>query len=223
MTSSIAPFKLMDCALTIVSVGRSAQTLRELRDHLAVVPAQSLSHHFYDSLLRPSFDDREYRNDFALWARRKLRDIRLAERLAVIDPMDFADLEHLRQHMLDIVEDRLSEVVDSPPGAAGQELHFLTSQFVILDTGVMATTPAELAALIPRSMAGSIFYHFVDARRRSSERADDYSSWLKEWGAGCDEVRRRLSAVDFYLWPLTELRERIAHCFEGIAPRRVAR
>jgi hypothetical protein len=219
MTGTITPFKLMDCALTIMSVGRSAQTLRELRDHLAVVPAQSLSHHFYDSLLRPSFDDREYRNDFALWARRKLRDIPLAERLAVIDPMDFADLEHLRQHMLDIVEDRLSEVVDSPPGASGQELHFLTSQFVVLDTGVMATTPAELAALIPRSMAGSIFYHFVDARRRTSERADDYSSWLKEWGPGCDEVRRRLSAVDFYLWPLTELRERIARCFEALAPR----
>jgi hypothetical protein len=219
MTGTIVPFKLMDCALTIVSVGRSAQTLRELRDHLAVVPAQSLSHHFYDALLRPSFDDREYRNDFALWARRKLRDIRLAERLAVIDPMDFADLEHLRQHMLDIVEDRLAEVVDSPPGAAGQEFHFLTSQFVVLDTGVMATTPAELAELIPRSMAGSIFYHFVDARRRSPERVDDYSSWLKEWGPKCDEVRRRLSAVDFYLWPLTELRERIARCFQDRAPR----
>ena len=59
MTGTIAPFKLMDCALTIVSVGRSAQTLRELREHLAAVPAQCLSHHFYDSLLRPSFDDRE--------------------------------------------------------------------------------------------------------------------------------------------------------------------
>jgi hypothetical protein len=53
---AIAPFKVMDCAITIISLGRSAQTLRELRDHLSVVPTQCLTHHFYDSLLRPSFE-----------------------------------------------------------------------------------------------------------------------------------------------------------------------
>lgn len=208
-----APFRVMDCALTIISLGRSAQTLRELRDHLAVVPTQCLTHHFYDSLLRPSFDDREYRNDFALWARRQLGDARLAERLAVVDPIDFADLEDLRAHLLDIVEDRLAEVVDAPPGAPGREFHFLRSQYVIVDTGLRAATPRDLADYVPRATPGSIFYHFVDARRRTPDRTDDFSLWLREWGEAYDEVRRRLAAVDFQLWSLTETRERIARCF----------
>jgi len=218
-----APFKVMDCALTIISLGRSAQTLRELRDHISVVPTQCLSHHFYDSLLRPSFDDREYRNDFALWARRQLGDRRLAERLAVIEPIDFADLEDLRAHLLDVVEDRLAEVVDAPPGAPGREFHFLRSQYVIIDTGLRAATPSDLAAHIPRATPGSIFFHFVDARRRTPERTDDYSLWLKDWGEAYDEVRRRLAAVDFHLWSLTETRERIARCFTDDASAEAGR
>ena len=216
MGEADTPFKIMDCAITTVSLGRSAQTLRELRDHLAVVPAQSLSHHFYDSLLRPSFDDREYRNDFALWARRQLRDVRLAERLAVIAE-EFPRDEPIRlQHLVDIVEDRLVEAVDAPSGAPGKEFHFMRSQFVVIDSGALAATPAELADLIPRSSTGSVFFHFVDARRRSPERVDDYSAWLRPRGPAFDEVRRRLAAIDFYLWSLTEIRERIARCFDAL-------
>ncbi|HET8948644.1 MAG TPA: DUF5752 family protein, partial [Candidatus Polarisedimenticolia bacterium] len=68
--SSPEPFRFRDCSLTIVSLGRVARNLRELRSELAAIPVASLQHHFYDAFLRPSFDDREYRNDFAAWSRR---------------------------------------------------------------------------------------------------------------------------------------------------------
>jgi hypothetical protein len=210
------PFRFKDCAMTILSLGRSAQNLRELRDWVAVVPVQSISHHFYESLLRPVFDDPEYRNDFALWARRHLHDNVLAERLGVIDPLEYEDVEAVRRQMLEVIEDRLAEIPHVPAVAPGHEFYFLRSHRVILDTGREASTPAELGAQIPRLSTGSIFYHFIEARRRPPIRMDDFSAWLVPWGAAYDRCRERLGAVDFHLWSLTELRTRIARCLKAL-------
>jgi len=217
MSQAPAPFKVMDCALTILALGRSAQTLRELRDHLASVPIQSIVHHFYDSLLRPAFDHPEYRNDFALWARHQLHDAVLAERLGVVDPTDYPDSEQLRQHLVDVIEDRLAEMDQVPQVARGREFHFLRSQFVVIDTGIEAHTPEELGALVPALSTGSIFFHFIEARRREPLKVDDFSAWLEGWGPSYLPVHERLAAVDFQLWGLTELRERIARCFDRSA------
>lgn len=65
-------FELMDCALITLATGKRAMNLRELRDRISEVEESSLYYHFYENLLRPSFDDPKYRNDFALWARRGL-------------------------------------------------------------------------------------------------------------------------------------------------------
>ena len=204
------PFRFKNCTLTTLSLGRSAQNLRELRDWIAVVPSSSLSHHFYESLLTPGFDDPEYRNDFALWSRRHLHDNVLAERLGVIDPLEFPDLEALRQHLLDLIEDRLAETPVAPATGPGHEFYFLRSQRVILDTGLRAATPAEMAEAIPHLPTGSIFYHFIEGRRRPPRRVDDFSAWLTQWGPLYDSYRERLEAIDFHLWSLTELRARLA-------------
>lgn len=66
--NKIAPFELMDCALITLTTGKSAINLRELRDRIAEAPESSLYYHLYENMLRPGFDDPEYRNDFALWA-----------------------------------------------------------------------------------------------------------------------------------------------------------
>jgi hypothetical protein len=205
-----APFVVMDCTLLIEALGRSAQTLRELRDHIGSVPRQSIAHHFHETLLRAAFDDPEYRNDFALWARRQLHDVVLAERLAVLDPIDFKDLEQLRQYLLEVIEDRLGELHHVPQVERGREFHFLRSRFVVFDTGIRAETPAGLAASMRHMSTGSVFYHFVEARRRPPLRMDDFSAWLENWGPKCVHVREELAAIDFQLWTLSELRQRIA-------------
>lgn len=213
MSPAPAPLKILDCSLLILSMGKSAQNLRELRDHLTIVPSQSIAHHFYDSLLRPTFDHPDYRNDFARWAGRQLRDELLAERLGVIDPIDFPDLEALRQSLIDAIEDRLSEVHDVPQAPGGQAFHFLGSRFVIIETGVRVSAPGELAAMLPSLSTGSIFIHFIEARRRTPLRKDDFSIWLEQWGSEYLPVCRGLESIDFYLWSLTELRELISDSF----------
>ncbi len=205
-----APFRFMDCAVVSLSLGKSAQNLRELRDRVAEAPPESLSHHFFESLLRPVFDDPEYRNDLALWASRNLRDDTLAERLGVIDPLEYDGIEALRLHVLDVIEDRLSECTQVPWAAPGREFYFLRSQMVVLDTGLRADRPAELAQRVPNLPTGSIFYHFVEGRRRPPLMVDDFSAWLERWGQEFDGCREKLSGIDFHLWSLTEMRGLIA-------------
>ncbi len=210
------PFRFRDCAVTTLSLGRSAQNLRELRDGVAEVPVESISHHFYESLLRPVFDDPEYRNDFALWARRQLHDNVLAERLGVIDPLELDDLESLRRLLLEVIEDRLYEAPYAPGVLPGHEFYFLKSQKVVLDMGRQAATPADLAAAIPHLPGGSIYYHFIEGRRRPPLRVDDFSAWLEGWGPATDAARQRLSGIDFHLWSLSELRALVAGCLGPI-------
>ena len=217
------PFRFMDCALIILSIGRPAHGLRELRDRAAEVPAQSIWHHFYETLLRPTFDDPEYRNDFALWARRGLRDHVLAERLAVIDPFEFETLERLREHLVDVLDDRLAEALSTPPVRPGQEFHFLRSQMIVVDTGLRAATATEMAVQIPLLPPGSLYYHFIEGRRREGRREDDFSTWLRGWGEGVEPLRERLAAIDFRLWPLPDLRRLVGAALAMPAAAEVAR
>jgi hypothetical protein len=214
-----APFRVMDAALAILSVGRSAQSLRELRDHLGVVPAGSLWHHLGDVILRPSLENPELRNDFARWAHRRLGDDTLAERLAVIDVGDFNDGERLRQALLDIVDDRLAEVASVPMAPVGHEFHFMTSQTIIFDTGLTAADPRALGRLIPSLSTGSIFFHFVEARRRPAPGVDDFSHWLSGWGDQGELLMGKLASVDLHRWSLIEMRDRIAACFQKVGER----
>ncbi|HET9481665.1 MAG TPA: DUF5752 family protein [Candidatus Polarisedimenticolia bacterium] len=215
-----APFEVKDCALITLALGRTAQNLLELRERITAVPAESLYHHIYHTLLRPTFDDPEFRNDFALWARRELHDHHLAEQLGVIDPADFEDLESLRQGLLDVIEGRLAEIDHVPFASPGGEFQFMRSQVVVFSDGRRASTPGELAELIPRLEAGCIFFHFIEARRRPPLRVDDFSAWLEAWGPDYESLRSRLAAIDFYFWSLGELRSIIADTFSDVPGRR---
>jgi hypothetical protein len=217
-TSRPPPFEFRDCALITLSVGRSAQNLRELRDRLAEAPAESIWHHFHETLMRPVFDDPEFPNDFASWARRALHDDVLAERLGVIDPVEFDDIEQLRQHLIDVVEDRMFEVPYMVQAAPSHVLSFLRSQTVVLTTDLRAATPREMGERIPALPLGSLFVHVIEARRWNADHVDDFTNWLALWGPGTQAVRQRLAAARMHHGPLSELRERLAACFHGIEP-----
>ena len=80
---NVSVFLIKDCALAAIATGLHAQNLRELRDHLTDIHLGCIYYHFWGGLLRPHFDDPEYNNDFASWARHALHDVPLAERLGI--------------------------------------------------------------------------------------------------------------------------------------------
>ena len=213
------PFAVRDCALIAIATGQYANTLTELRDRLEIIPTSCIYYHFWGWLLRPKFDNPEYQNDFAIWAYQGLRDKSLAERLALIDPSKYHELEDLRGELIDTIEERIDESEILPWMKATQRFYFVRSQTVVFDTKVRLDTPEELGEHIPHMSLGSIFYHFIDARRRPPWGRDDFSHWVSDFGDTYAELAEQISIVDPYFIALGELREELARVFSAHAPQ----
>lgn len=213
--NSAEDFAVKDCALIALATGTRAQTLRGLRDNLLGCHPGSIYYHFWGGLLHSRFEQREYNNDFAAWAAHALHDKVLAERLAVIDPTAFGDIEDLRRELIDTLEQRLDELEYLAWAQPDQQFEFLRSQIVVFDTGKRLAHPEALAALVPQFSAGSIFYHFIDARRRLPAGADDFRGWLQGLGPDYRNLVVALAAIDPYFLSLMELRQQIARVFSA--------
>jgi len=204
-------FAIKDCALAIMATGRRAQTLRELRDILRDIHPGCIYHHFWGTLLRPQFIDREYNNDFATWCHHSLHDGTAAERLAVIDPADFHDMEELRQELIEVIDERLDETEVMLFARADQQFHFARSVIVVFDTYKRLSDPRELVDVLPRLSVGSIFYHLIDARRREPIAVDDFRAWLMGLGAEYAGLCDSLAEIDPYFESLFTLRDRLTN------------
>lgn len=206
-------FAVKDCALITIATGERAYTLKEFRDTLMRVGDATVYYHFWGGLLEPRFEEREYNNDFAAWARHGLHDAVLAERLAMLDPTGMADLEELRQEVINQVELRLDESELLPWVRATRQFEFLRSQIVVFDTDRRLRDPAELARVVPELSTTSLFYHFIDARRRLPDGLDDFRYWLSSFPEPCARVCERLADIDPYFGPLSELRDELVAVF----------
>jgi hypothetical protein len=203
----IEPLYLKDCALIALATGKRAQNLRELREHLRLIPTNSIYYHFWGGLLRPRFDDPEYHNDFAIWAAHSIHNKSLAERLAVIDPVAFRSLEELRIELLDVIEESLDETEFPIWARRDDQFEFIQHQIVVFDTEKSIEKPDELADMLSQLPIGSIFFHFIDARRRNDNSLDDFQNWLTQFGNECREMCEAISAIDPYFNNLKKLKE----------------
>ena len=208
-------FHVKDCSLVSISTGIKAYILTELLEHLREVEVGCLYFHFWARQLRPSFDHPEFHNDFAAWAHRDLHDWILAERLNLIAPHEFQNLEELREELINVLEERIDESDDLPWRKAENPFYFVKSQIVVLDTGKRVAHPRDLKDIIPTLSQGSIFYHFIDARRRTPRRVDDFRAWLEAFSPQYADLAARLGAIDPYFLTLTEIREQLYAVFEA--------
>jgi hypothetical protein len=207
---SVPSFVIKDCALIAIATGIRAQNLRELRDRLATIPPGSIYYHFWGGLMAPRLEEPEFNNDFAAWSRRGLHDHVIAERLAMIDPTSFSDMEALRQELIDVIERRLDEVEMVPWAKADHQFYFKRSKILIFNTKKQIVDPLLLPAIMPTLSRGSIFYHFIDARRRSPEGVDDFSAWLMNFGERYAALCEAIGASDLFFTTLTEIRQRLS-------------
>ena len=209
----MASFAIKDCALVAIATGRRAQNLRELRDRLEDIHSGSIYYHFWGGMLRPQFDDPEYNNDFAAWAQHGLHDACLAERLGAIVPTEYKDLEDLRQELIEVIEERLDESEIVPWSKVDRQFHFKRSQIVVFDTHKIVQHPKEMLDVFDRLSLGSVFYHFIDARRRYPLGVDDFRAWLSGAGNKHQALIDRLAEIDPYFATLSELRFRLVRIF----------
>lgn len=206
-------FAVKDCALITIATGRKVINLAELRDNLQVVSPDSIYYHFWGGLLVPRFEERDFHNDFAGWARHSLREPELAECLAAVDLSEFKDMETLRQELLEIIEERLDESESSRWMPAARQFEFLRGQLVVFDTRRRLAKPADLALQIPEMSTSSIFYHFIDARSRVPGHCDDFRFWLSNCGEEYMSLCAQLAAIDPFFSSLSQLRLELTDLF----------
>jgi len=205
------PFEVKDCALLMRMSGLPpAMNLRELRDRIATCDENAMYHHFCETTLRPTFDDPDYRNDFAVWSKLYLGDRVLAERLGILDPYSFPGMEELRAVVLEIIDDRLGELTMIPWVRPGDEFLFKQSTTVVFDTGERIQDPKDLHDAIRRMTNGSVYYHFLEALRRPPVGKDDFSTWLMDGGAEFEPYLRILGSIDIQFHSLAHLRGDLA-------------
>ena len=209
------PFRLRDCALAAIATGERAHNLRELRDMIMDIHPGSIYYHFWGGLLRPRYEDREYNNDFAIWSSMPhgLHDDALAERLGVIDPTDYENLDDLRYAVAEVMSQRLDESEKMRLLHADRPFQFIRSQIVVFDTGLTITEPRQLADAAPKLSPSSYFFHVIDARRRTPDATDDFRAWIGCYGEGYGDLCRRLAEVDPYFSSLTDLKHTLVELF----------
>lgn len=219
----MSDFVVMDCALlTRMSGLPPALNLRELRDRVGVCTENVLYHHFCETSLRATFDDPEYRNDFAVWANGMLGDRVLAERLGIIDPYESESISALRQQVLDIIEDRLSELSPWVPAVrSGGEFYFMEAVTVVFETAERVHKPSEMANAIRQMTNGSVYFHFLEGLRRPPLQMDDFSAWLLKYGPEGEPYAKAVSKIDFYFKTLTALREELCAALDALKEDRI--
>jgi hypothetical protein len=208
------PFAVTDCALIAIATGEKAQNIRELHDRLMRTDDDGIIYyHFWGGMLRPHFVDPEYQNHFAGWAYHDLHDRRLAEKLSIINPARYTAIGELRQEVIEVVEERMDEDDAASRIEAEHPFFFMRSQIVVFDTRLRVATPEEFTGLIADLSLGSLFYHFIDSRRRSASGGDDFSEWLKCWGGKYRKLIDEILTIDPYFNSLIELRQDLAEIF----------
>jgi len=211
--SELSTFAIKDCALIAIATGKKAQNLRELREHLRQIEPGSIYYHFWGGLLRPRFDDPEYHNDFASWIVHSLHNKVLAERLAVINPSAYESMEALRNELIETIEESLDETEFPIWAERDAQFEFIRYQIVIFDTKLSVNNPKNFVDIIPGLSLGSIFYHFIDARRRNPNSLDDFQNWLLNFGGEYGILCHMINGICPYFTPLKKLREELSEVF----------
>src|SRR5262245_14536214 len=128
------PFYVKDCSLAAIATGVKARSLIELREKLDFIPASAIYFHFWGGRLRTSFEHSEYHNDFSLWVHKHLHDDILSERLELLNPSQFSEIEELRHELIELIDDRLDERDIIPWEQTEDQFHFIRAKIIIFQT-----------------------------------------------------------------------------------------
>jgi uncharacterized protein DUF5752 len=205
---TIEPFRFIGCVELRQAMDQRATDERELLDRLEDVPAGSIFYHTHGYFLRHRPITTAYGNDFAAWVAGQVRDQVLAERLAVINPFEFASLEDLRDELMSVVHDHLVRLSAVPRVEFGEAFHFQQSHIVEVPLGAAATTLAEFRTGLAEVDASAIYFHMVEARARLGRRSGDFAEWIRG-SLALPALAERIERIDAYMTSLERVRARV--------------
>ena len=213
--ADVPPFQFMGCVELRQAVGRRALDERELMDRLEEVPADSIFYHTHGYFLRHRPLSTAYGNDFAAWVAVHVRDLALAERLGVVNPFDFSNIEELREELAGTIDDHLSRLSTVPRVEFGEPFYFQQSHIVEVGLGPPALTLAEFRAALAEVDASAIYVHMVEARARLGRRSGDFAEWIRT-SLGFPELADGIQRIDTYMTSLERVRARVLGLVDAV-------
>lgn len=215
---SIAPsFRFIGCSELREILGKEAEDEKRLVELIEEVPLDSIYFHTHSYFLRHSYVERVYPNDFAQWVAMEVRDHVLGERLAVVDPIAFTNLEALREELISIIDDHLSRTSIVPRVIFGAPFHFNQSRILEVPTGLEVTTLRAFRQALAEVDVSAIYFHVFEARHRLARAENDFSPWVRQ-SLKLPELALKLQSINPYLGSLERLRSAlITVCDEFLA------
>ncbi|MFQ5991095.1 MAG: DUF5752 family protein [Nitrospiraceae bacterium] len=190
------PFHFLGCLELHEMVGRRVTDVQELMSAIEEVPLDSIYYHTHSYFLRHEHGPTLFPNDFATWAAVSVRDRLLSERLGLLDPFEFRDLESLRGELVGIIDDHLKSLWNVPRLIHGEPFEFIRSRIIEVELEVSATSLKEFRDLLATVDRGSVFNHICEARLRKGRRTGDFVGWIEsENGLGLPQLAGQIAAI----------------------------
>lgn len=205
---SANPFVFVACVELREILGQRAEDEKELADLLAQAPAGSVYYHTHGFFLRHRVFASTYTNDFAAWVVGEVRDPVLGEKLAMVDPFEFRDLEALREELVSVIDHHLSRQRTVPRVDGGQPFDFLQSHVLQLPVGIVAGSLAEFRDALAQVDASAIYFHLFEARVRQGRQENDFSNWLRR-DLGLVDLADGVRRINPYVGSLERVRSRL--------------
>ncbi len=204
-------FEFKQCVNILKATGLRARTLSELRDGIAAVSDESIFHHTYQYFLKGHI--LEHTNDFAHWAGESIEERALAEHLSNIDVYDFRNIGELRKELLRVIDGYLGGFPTPREAITGNEFYFNETKILTFPIGLKAENLAEFLIAVKYIDAGSLYYHFYEARVRLGGGVDDFSAWIDRV-LGKHGLAQKISSIDPFMHNIEGIREHIVEAVE---------
>lgn len=211
MGNMIEGFEFKQCISILKSTGKKAGNLHTLKDLIAQVSDDSIFHHTYQYFLKEHI--LEYTNDFAHWAGESLEERSLAEQLSNIDPYEYDSIGDLRKELLSVIGNYIERFPEPREAMRGDEFYFNETITLIFPIGIRVKNLAEFLMAIKFVYAGSIYYHFYEARMRVGGGIDDFSKWIEE-SLDKKGLAERIRAIDPFMHNTEDIRGHISEQIE---------
>lgn len=199
------PFRFFSRSHLTELTGLKASNLRELLEILKTAPDSIVYYHTHHFLEHYHYLSPEPANDFAVWVSNSLGDEVLGERLASIDTFSFSNLAALKQRLVGVMEESLTNVSVMRTVMPGEEFYFMKSVSVILPTNYVANDLREFVEILRRTSLGSLYYHIFESRLRLGRGMNDFSTWMRG-SLGEPDLGDEIARIDPYTYTLEGLR-----------------
>lgn len=203
-----APFVFYTSIKLPEFAGRKAGNVEELLDGIRTVDGSSIFHHTFHFLYETQFAIAQPSSDFAYWVDVILLDHGLSERLAAVNPVEFTTIRSLRDRLVCVMEEHISEHGCTARAPGNMNFYFMCANSVVVRTPYAAEDLPSFRDALEKIPIGSLYHHLFESHMKPGVKDNDFSDWLNDH-LGLASQAKQIARLDPFLFTLDEIRRRL--------------